>query len=234
MLKKIRIAKFIANAGFCSRREAEKLIEDKIVKINRKLCLHPSETVNKNDKITIGKKIIQMQDNIRLWKMYKPIKYICTTKDERDRKKIFDLLPKDLPRMISIGRLDFMSEGLLLFTNIGDFARKYELPSSNIIRVYRVCINGKVDNIDLANINNGIKINNANFNKISVKVEKFKDPYSWLIFKMYEGKNREIRNICDYFLWNIVNLVRIQYGTIKLNKLKPGEIIEVKDFNYNT
>ena len=87
MLKKMRIAKFIANAGFCSRREAEKLIEDRIVKINNHLCLHPSETVNDSDKITIGKKTIQLQNTIRLWKIYKPIKYICSTKDDQNRKK---------------------------------------------------------------------------------------------------------------------------------------------------
>lgn len=230
----MRIAKYISNAGICSRRDAEKLIKQKKVFINNVCCDHPSIKVKIKDKIIVNKKIVKLNSNVRLWKMYKPIKTICTNNDPQKRKTIFSMIPKNLPRLISIGRLDFMSEGLLLFTNIGDFARKYELPSSNIIRVYRVCINGKVDNIDLANINKGIKINNANFNKISVKVEKFKDPYSWLIFKMYEGKNREIRNICDYFLWNIVNLVRIQYGTIKLNKLKPGEIIEVKDFNYNT
>ena len=141
----MRIAKFIANAGFCSRREAEKLIEDKIVKINNDLCLHPSEMVNENDKVHIGKKIIQIQQTIRLWKIYKPIKYICTTKDDRNRKKIFDLIPKDLPRMISIGRLDFMSEGLLLFTNNGDYSRNLELPSKGYERVYRVCINGQIE-----------------------------------------------------------------------------------------
>ena len=117
MLNKMRIAKYIANAGFCSRREAEKLIEKKIVKINNILCDHPSNTVNEDDKVTIGKQIIKLNDTIRLWKIYKPIKYICSTKDEQNRKKIFDLIPKDFPRMISIGRLDFMSEGLLLFTN---------------------------------------------------------------------------------------------------------------------
>ncbi len=141
----MRIAKFIANAGFCSRREAEKLIEDRIVKINNHLCLHPSETVNESDKITIGKKTIQLQNTIRLWKIYKPIKYICSTKDDQNRKKIFDLIPKDLPRMISIGRLDFMSEGLLLFTNSGDYSRRLELPSKGYERVYRVCINGQIE-----------------------------------------------------------------------------------------
>ena len=163
--------------------------------------------------------------------MYKPIKTICTNNDPQKRKTIFDLIPKNLPRLISIGRLDFMSEGLILFTNNGDFARKYELPSSNILRVYRVCINGKINPDDLILINKGIKINHINYQRINVKIEKFKTPYTWLIFKMKEGKNREIRKVCDFFLWNIVNLVRIQFGSIKLIKQKPGEIIEIENFN---
>ena len=169
MPKKMRIAKFIANAGFCSRRDAEKLIEDKKVKINNHVCLHPSEKVNEYDKITIEKKIIQIQDSIRLWKIYKPTKYICTTKDDRNRKKIFDLIPKNFPRMISIGRLDFMSEGLLLFTNSGDYSRNLELPSKGYERVYRVCINGKIEKKDIERINKGIKINKINYNKINNK-----------------------------------------------------------------
>ena len=228
MLKKMRIAKFIANAGFCSRREAEKLIEARIVKINNKLCLHPSEIVNKNDKITIGKNIIQMQDNIRLWKMYKPIKYICTTKDERDRKKIFDLIPKNFPRMISIGRLDFMSEGLLLFTNSGDYSRNLELPSKGFERIYRVCIKGKIEKQDIEKINIGININNINYNKIKIKVDKSDKNFTWIIAKLKEGKNREIRNICKFFSWNIVKLIRIQYGPYKLGNLKTGKIEEIK------
>ena len=100
MQNKMRIAKFIANAGYCSRREAEKLIEKRIVKINNNLCLHPSDTVSENDKITIGKQIIKLSQTIKLWKLYKPIKYICSNKDEQNRKKIFDLIPNDFPRNI--------------------------------------------------------------------------------------------------------------------------------------
>ena len=196
MHKKMRIAKFIANAGFSSRREAEKLIEEKIVKINGELCLHPSEIVDKNDKITIGKKIIQMSENIRLWKMYKPIKYICTTKDQRQRKKIFDLIPQNFPRMISIGRLDFMSEGLILFTNSGDYSRSLELPSTGYERIYRVCIKGKIENKNIEMINRGIKIDKINYNRIKIKIEKSNQIYTWIIVRLKEGKNREIRNIC--------------------------------------
>jgi len=224
----MRIAKFIANAGFSSRREAEKLIEEKIVKINGELCLHPSEIVDKNDKITIGKKIIKMSENIRLWKMYKPIKYICTTKDELQRKKIFDLIPQDFPRMISIGRLDFMSEGLILFTNSGDYSRSLELPSTGYERIYRVCIKGKIENKNIEIINRGIKIDKINYNRIKIKIEKSNQIYTWIIVRLKEGKNREIRNICKYFAWNIVKLIRIQYGPYKLGKLREGKIEEIK------
>jgi len=152
MHDKMRIAKFIANAGYCSRREAEKLIENKIVKINNNVCVHPSNTVSENDTVTVGKKIIKLNNTVRLWKMYKPIKYICSTKDDRDRKKIFDLIPKEFPRMISIGRLDFMSEGLLLFTNNGDYSRNLELPNRGYERIYRVCIRGQIEKKDIEKI----------------------------------------------------------------------------------
>ena len=227
----MRIAKYIANAGVCSRREAEKLIERKRVFINDICCQHPSTKVSMEDKIVVNKKIIELDSEIRLWKMYKPPKIICTNHDPQKRKTIFDLIPKNYPRLISIGRLDFMSEGLMLFTNNGDYARNIELPSSNILRVYRVCINGDIKEEDIKKINNGIEINEVEYKKVNVRIEKFKSPYTWLIFKMKEGKNREIRNLCEYFSWNIVNLVRIQFGSIKLIKQKPGEIIEIKNFD---
>ncbi len=228
MQNKIRIAKFIANAGFCSRREAETLIEKKIVKINNILCLHPSETVSENDKITVGKKILKKNKDIRLWKMYKPIKYICSTKDEQNRKKIFDLIPDNFPRTISIGRLDFMSEGLLLLTNSGDYSRKLELPSKGYKRIYRLCLRGKIDTKSIEKINKGIQINNIVYKKVRIKVDKTNNNFTWLIVTLKEGKNREIRNICKFFSWHIVKLIRIQYGPYKLGNLKEGKIVEVK------
>jgi 23S rRNA pseudouridine2605 synthase len=228
MLNKMRIAKYIANAGFCSRREAEKLIEKKIVKINNILCDHPSNTVNEDDKVTIGKQIIKLNDTIRLWKIYKPIKYICSTKDEQNRKKIFDLIPKTFPRMISIGRLDFMSEGLLLFTNNGDYSRNLELPSKGYERIYRVCLRGQIKRADVDKTNKGIKIDNATYEKVKIKIDKLNNNFTWLIIKLREGKNREIRNICKYFSWQIVKLIRIQYGPYKLGNLKEGQIQEIK------
>ena len=227
----IRIAKFISNAGYCSRREAEKLIEKNYVFINNKICNHPSQKVNDKDIIKINNKILKKNNNIELWKMYKPIKYICSTKDKLKRKKIFDLLPKDMPNLISIGRLDYMSEGLILFTNNGDYSRYLELPSSNIERTYRVCITGNINKSDLKKINVGLKIKDIKYTKIKVVIEKETKNYSWLIFKLREGKNREIRNICSYFNWKIVKLLRVSFGPYKLGNLKVGKLEKIKVIN---
>ena len=224
----MRIAKYISNAGICSRREAEQLIENQQVKINDQLCIHPSTKVKEKDEIKVNGKLIKNIQSLRLWKLYKPVKCICTNKDPQKRKTIFNLIPKNYPRLISIGRLDYMSEGLILLTNNGDFSRKLELPSSKYERVYRVCIRGIVDQKDLKEVNKGISINKIQYKKIYVAVEKYLKPYSWLIVKIKEGKNREIRKVCDYFSWDIVKLIRIQYGPYKLLNLKKGQISEIK------
>ena len=224
----MRIAKYISNAGYCSRRDAEKLILSGKVYINDILCEKPNVNVNPNDKILIEKKLVKLKNKIRLWKIYKPPRIICTNKDPQKRKTIFDILPNDFPRVVSVGRLDFMSEGLLLLTNNGDYARKLELPSSNVLRIYRLCLKGDITTNMIKQINRNISINGINYKKISAKIEKFQNPYTWVIFKLKEGKNREIRNICKFFKWNIIKLTRIQYGTIKLSKQKMGEIQEVK------
>ena len=130
--------------------------------------------------------------------------------------------------MISIGRLDFMSEGLLLFTNNGDFSRNLELPSKGYERIYRVCLRGQIKQVDVEKINKGIRINNVNYDKVKIKIDKLNINFTWLIIKLTEGKNREIRNICKYFSWHIVKLIRIQYGPYKLGNLKEGQIKEIK------
>tara|TARA_Y100000590_G_C15548602_1_gene949980 strand:- start:137 stop:820 length:684 start_codon:yes stop_codon:yes gene_type:complete len=224
----MRIAKYIAYAGVCSRRQAEELINNKQVKINEKICDHPSIKVGNTDKIKIKGKIIKIDDKLRLWKIYKPIKYICTNNDPQKRKKIFDLIPTNLPRLISIGRLDYMSEGLMLLTNKGDFARKLELPNNNFERIYRVCVDHKINKEDLDNINRGIVIKKIKYQKIKIIFEKKTHKYSWLVVKLKEGKNREIRNIFEYFGWNIVKLIRIQYGPYRLYNLKRGQLVEIK------
>ena len=224
----MRIAKYISNSGYCSRREAEKLILNKKVKINNILCNHPSIKVSEKDDIKINNKIIKLNKILRLWKLNKPTKIICTNNDPQKRKTIFDLIPKNYPRLISIGRLDYMSEGLILLTNNGNFARKLELPSTKYERIYRVSIRGLVKDVDIKTINKGIKIDKIEYKNIKIIMEKYIKPYSWLIFKLKEGKNREIRKICDNFSWNISRLIRIQFGPYKLKNLKKGQIIEIK------
>ena len=223
----IRITKFISNAGYCSRRDAEKLISKGCVLINNSICSHPSKKVGKNDIIKVKNKIIKEPSEIKLWKLHKPIKYICTNKDNFNRKKIFDLLPKNMPKLISIGRLDYMSEGLILLTNNGDYSRYLELPSSNIVRSYRVCINGTIKKNDIQKINKGITINKIKYNKVNLVIEKKLKNCVWLIFKLKEGKNREIRNICNYFSWNITRLIRVSFGPYKLGNLKIGKIKKI-------
>jgi len=219
----IRISKYLSSAGICSRRDAEKLIVEKKIKINNQLCVHPSHKVSDLDVIKVNNKIVKKINKVELWKLYKPIKYICSTKDNLGRKKIFDLLPKNIGQLISVGRLDYMSEGLILLTNNGDYSRYLEHPSSNIERIYRVCINSNIQNTELQKINKGITIKEINYKKINVVFEKKLKNHSWLIFKLKECKNREIRNICNYFSWNIVKLIRIGYGPYKLGRLKEGQ-----------
>ena len=219
----MRIAKYISNAGYCSRRDAEKLILSGKVYINDILCEKPNVNVNPNDKIFIEKKLVKLKNSIRLWKIYKPPRIICTNKDPQKRKTIFDILPNDFPRVISVGRLDFMSEGLLLLTNNGDYARKLELPSSNVLRIYRLCLKGDITTNMIKQINRNISINGINYKKISAKIEKFQNPYTWVIFKLNEGKNREIKRIFSYFNSSIRKLHRYEFAGIKLGNIKSGK-----------
>ena len=191
----IRISKYLSSAGICSRRDAEKLIVEKKIKINNQVCLHPSHKVSNLDIIKVNNKIVKKINKVEVWKLYKPIKYICSTKDNLGRKKIFDLLPKNIGQLISVGRLDYMSEGLILLTNNGDYSRYLEHPSSNIERIYRVCLNSNVQNTDLQKINTGITIKEINYKKIKVAFEKKLKNHSWLIFKLKEGQFEKLNSI---------------------------------------
>ena len=229
----IRIAKYISNSGYCSRRDAESLIQDGRVKINNQKCSHPSQKVNSKDIIKINNKIIKIKNKVEIWKLYKPIKYICSTKDNLHRKKIFDLLPNNLSNLKSVGRLDFMSEGLILLTNNGDYSRYLELPSTNLERIYRVCVINNVRSSDVKKVNNGIIIEDIEYNKVKLLIEKKNKEYLWFVFKLREGKNREIRNICKFFSWSVVKLIRISYGPYKLGNLKVGKLQKIKVINHD-
>ena len=220
----MRIAKYIAHAGYCSRRQAEELIYQKKVMINGYLCISPATNVLESDVIQVDYKEINIQNEIKLWKFYKPAGIITTTNDPKNRKTVFDLIPKNLPRLMTVGRLDRNSEGLLLLTNNGTLSRYFELPKNKIIRSYSVRIKGKVEENQLNVIRRGITVDRIRYAPIKVKVESYNISSTWLKMELIEGKNREIRKICSQLGWDVHRLVRTNYGEFSLGKLQKGKI----------
>lgn len=224
--KGIRIAKYIAHAGICSRREAEEMIAHGRVKVNGQLIESPAVVIT-DQAVKVDDKLISVKKEIRLWLLHKPKGIITTSKDEKDRKTIFDLLPKNLPRMISVGRLDFNTEGLLLLTNNGDFARHLELPKNKISRVYRARVFGKINHERLKKLERGITIDGVRYGSIKVAVDSEGDSNSWLTIILEEGKNREIRKVMEELGLQVNRLIRVSFGPFNLGDLRVGDIHEI-------
>lgn len=224
--KGIRIAKYIAHAGICSRREAEELITEGRVKVNGQVIESPATLITDHS-VKVDDKLISTQKEIRLWLFHKPKGIITTSKDEKNRKTIFDLLPKNLPRMISVGRLDFNTEGLLLLTTNGDFARHLELPKNKLSRIYRARVFGKINHERLKKLERGITVGGVRYGSIKVTVDSEGDSNSWLTIALEEGKNREIRKVMEELGLQVNRLIRISYGPFELGTTKVGDIVEV-------
>ncbi len=222
----IRLAKRISESGVASRREAEKMIKNGLVKVDGNVILTPVFFVNKNNVISVNNKVIPSKNSeICIWKMNKPKGYITTKSDPKGRKTVFDLFPKISDRIIYIGRLDINSEGLLLFTNNGDISRKLELPSTGLIRTYKVRFFGKLSENVIQSLNNGIIINKIQYGSIKIKIsEQNNTANNWATITLKEGKNREIRKVLEHFNCHVNRLIRISYGPIKLDKLHYGKI----------
>lgn len=216
-----RLAKVISNAGICSRRDAEELITQGLVKVDGIVINSPAINISENNKVEVQGKLLDRNQEIRLWLYYKPVGLITTHKDPQHRKTVFETI-EGLPRVISIGRLDLNSEGLLLLTNNGDLARKFELPSNKIKRIYRVRAHGNPYSLLRSNCRD-LKINNINYCLESIKLIQRNTTNSWFEVVLTEGKNREIRKIFEYFNLQVSRLIRIQYGDFILGNLKPGE-----------
>lgn len=223
----VRIAKAIADSGFCSRRNAEKLIEEGRVALNGEVINSPALNVSDSDEIVIDGKKIPKKEKLRIWLYNKPAGLITSHNDPDNRPTIFDNLPSDMPRVISVGRLDLNSEGLLLLTNSGDWARKMELPSSKIKRIYRVRVFGKLGIDKIKKAEKGIEIDGEKFHPQKISLISSSSNNHWLEFILTEGKNREIRKICNYFGLKISKLTRTSYGEYNLGKLKVGQVKEV-------
>ncbi|WP_017442299.1 pseudouridine synthase [Rickettsia gravesii] len=222
-----RLAKIISNAGVCSRRDAEKLIVEGQVKVDGITILSPATNVDISNQIEVSGTLINNIHKPRLWIYYKPVGLITTHKDPLSRKTVFEQLT-GLPRVISIGRLDLNSEGLLLLTNSGDLARRFELPSSRLKRVYHVRAYGKSDILLKSNYKN-LEIDGIFYNPYSIKLLKQNKSNSWFEVVLFEGKNREIRRIFEYFGLKINKLIRIQYGSFTIDNLKPRDYKEINN-----
>ncbi len=222
-----RLAKFMARSGVCSRRGAEELIKQKRVTVNGEIIESPAFNVEGTEKILLDGEALPQVEATRLWVYYKPVGLVTTHKDEKNRPTVFEHLPEGMPRVISIGRLDLNSEGLLLLTNNGELSRKLELPSNGWARRYKVRVHGIVDEKKLADLKNGIVVDGVQYGSIKVEVVTIKGTNAWLMVTLSEGKNREIRKVMKALGLEVNRLIRLSYGPFQLGGLQPGEAKEI-------
>ncbi len=223
-----RIAKRMARAGLCSRRDAERWIAEGRVKLDGEVLTSPAVTVTANSKIEVDGKPLPSIAPARLFRFHKPTGCLTAASDPEGRKTIADLIPKELPRLMPIGRLDMNSEGLLLLTNDGGLKRQLELPSTGWQRRYRVRVHGDVDEAKLASLIDGITIDGFDYGPIEAVLERVLGKNAWLNVALREGKNREIRKVMEHFGWPVNRLIRVSFGPFHLGNLGKKEVDEVK------
>lgn len=223
-----RIAKVLSRAGVASRREAERMIELGEVRVNGKVITSPALNVTDQDRITVAGKPLAAREPARLWLYYKPEGLVTSTADEKGRETVFDHLPEELPRVMSVGRLDLNSEGLLLLTNDGGLKRRLELPSTGWLRKYRVRVHGNPTDPDLEPLRQGIEVEGERFQPMQVSLDRVQGANAWVTVGLREGKNREIRRAMSAIGLTVNRLIRVSYGPFRLNELQPGEVQEIK------
>ena len=223
-----RIAKILSRRGICSRRDAEKLILQGKVTVNGTLISSPALNLKETDVIIVNGKTVGQEQQTRLWRYHKPLDLVTSTKDEKGRITVFETLPDHMPKVMSIGRLDINSEGLLLLTNDGQLKRNLELPSTGWVRKYRVRVKGRPTEEAVNPLKNGIKIGREHFKPMDINIDKQQGANAWLSISIREGKNREIRRALEYVGFSVNRLIRVGYGPFRLLDLKPGEVVEVK------
>ncbi|MFP6731930.1 MAG: pseudouridine synthase [Alphaproteobacteria bacterium] len=222
-----RIAKRLARAGLCSRREAERWIEAGRVAVDGKLLETPAVVVGPDSRITVDGKPLPAAEATRLWRYHKPKGLICTARDEAGRDTIFGALPETMPRVVSVGRLDINSEGLLLLTNDGGLARRLELPSTGWARRYRVRVFGRPEPEQLTALAQGITVDGVHYGPIEAALERQQGGNAWISLLLREGKNREIRKVMTHLGLAVNRLIRISFGPFRLIDLESGALREV-------
>ena len=223
-----RLAKKIAAAGLCSRRDAEKWIADGRVTVNGAVHVSPAFNAGPDDVIAVDGKPLETASAPRLWRYYKPRGLVVSHRDEKGRKTMFESLPGDMPRVVSVGRLDLDSEGLILLTNSGELARHLELPSTGWSRKYRVRVRGRVEEAKLKALEGGITIGGISYRGIQAAIDRQANSNAWLTMVLKEGKNREIRRVMEHLGYTVSRLIRTSFGPFTLNTLEEGQTEEVR------
>jgi 23S rRNA pseudouridine2605 synthase len=222
-----RLAKWLARAGVASRRDAERLIAEGRVRVNNSNVTHPATFVASGDLVLVNGRLIDPPDRTRLWRHHKPDGLVTTHRDPQGRPTVFEKLPPELPRVVSVGRLDLTSEGLLLLTNNGSLARALELPGTGWLRRYRVRVHGPVDPRALAALAQGVTVDGERYGPIEAGLDSRKGENAWLTVALREGRNREVRRVMAHLGVQVTRLIRTAYGPFQLGNLPRGAVEEV-------
>lgn len=222
-----RIAKWLARAGVASRRDAERLIAAGRVRLNGNAVVHPASFVTPGDLVQVDEQAVASAGRTRLWRYHKPAGLVTTHRDPAGRPTVFEHLPPGLPRMISVGRLDLASEGLLLLTNDGGLARALALPAHGWARSYRVRVHGEVDENELAALARGVKLGGVQYGPIEAGLDVRRGSNAWLTVVLQEGRNREVRRVMAHLGLAVTRLIRVAYGPFQLGGLGRGAVDEV-------
>jgi len=222
-----RIAKRLARAGLCSRREAERWIAAGRVTLDGERLTSPAVDVRPGARITVDGRPLRAAEPTRLWRYHKPRGLICAERDPRGRPSVFDALPDTMPRVVSVGRLDIASEGLLLLTNDGDLARRLELPSTGWLRRYRVRAFGRASEDALAALAQGVTIDGIAYGPVLASLDRQKGDNAWFTIGLREGKNREVRRLMEHMGLTVNRLIRTAFGPFQLGNLAAGAVAEV-------
>jgi 23S rRNA pseudouridine2605 synthase len=219
-----RIAKLLARAGIGSRRDIERMIEEGRIALNGVVIVQPAPLLASLDGLTVDGNPVAKPVSTRLYRFYKPVGCLTAARDPKGRKTIYDVLPKDLPRLMPVGRLDYNTEGLLLLTNDGEFKRQLELPASGVERTYRARAFGDISQAQLEELVEGITIDGVRYGKIDANLERRTGRNQWVEMTLTEGKNREVRKVLEHFGLQVSRLIRTRYGPFDLEDLPLGAV----------
>ena len=219
-----RIAKLLARAGVGSRRDVERMIEEGRIALNGEVVSQPAPLLSTTEGLTVDGNPVAKPVSTRLYRFHKPAGCLTAARDPKGRKTIYDLLPKDLPRLMPVGRLDYNTEGLLLLTNDGEFKRQLELPASGVERTYRARAFGEVSQAQLEELMLGVEIDGIRYGKIDANLERRTGRNQWIELTLTEGKNREVRRVLEHLGLQVSRLIRTRYGEFLLDGLDTGAV----------